>query len=101
VDPRQGPRPFNEHRTLRSTLVTIVDTENLSRPYWCTWPSSSPTGGGRAVPPECARRPALGPIMIAGSYAGKRVVDRLPERVFVVVIEGTMTAAGLLFLIRG
>jgi uncharacterized membrane protein YfcA len=39
--------------------------------------------------------------MIAGSYAGKRVVDRLPERVFVVVIEGTMTAAGLLFLIRG
>jgi hypothetical protein len=28
-------------------------------------------------------------------------VDRLPERAFVVVIEATMVAAGLLFLIRG
>jgi hypothetical protein len=44
---------------------------------------------------------ALGPIMIAGSYAGKRVVDRLPERVFVLLIEVTMVAAGLLFLLRG
>jgi uncharacterized membrane protein YfcA len=44
---------------------------------------------------------ALGPIMVGGSYVGKRVVDRLPERVFVLLIEATMTAAGLLFLLRG
>ena len=44
---------------------------------------------------------AIGPIMILGSWTGKRIVDRLPERVFVLVIEATMTAAGLLFLIRG
>jgi uncharacterized protein len=44
---------------------------------------------------------ALGPIMVAGSAAGKRIVDRLPERVFVVVIEATMMAAGTLFLLRG
>jgi uncharacterized membrane protein YfcA len=44
---------------------------------------------------------ALGPIMIAGSATGKRIVDRLPERVFVLVVEMTMIAAGLLFLIRG
>src|SRR5512138_255659 len=44
---------------------------------------------------------ALGPIMVAGSATGKRIVDRLPERVFVMVIEITMIAAGLLFLIRG
>ena len=44
---------------------------------------------------------ALGPIMIAGSWTGKRIVDRLPERVFVLVIEGTMLVAGLLFLLRG
>ncbi len=43
---------------------------------------------------------ALGPVMIVGSWAGKRIVDRLPERVFVLLIEATMTAAGLLFLIR-
>ena len=44
---------------------------------------------------------AIGPIMIAGSWAGKRIVDRLPEAAFVLVIEATMTAAGLLFLVRG
>jgi len=41
---------------------------------------------------------ALGPIMIFGSYAGKRVVDRLPERVFVHIIDATLLAAGTLFL---
>ncbi|MDE3152833.1 MAG: sulfite exporter TauE/SafE family protein [Gemmatimonadota bacterium] len=44
---------------------------------------------------------ALGPIMVLGSWAGKRLVDRLPERFFVLIIEGTMVAAGLAFLIRG
>jgi uncharacterized membrane protein YfcA len=42
---------------------------------------------------------ALGPIMVAGSFAGKRVVDRLPERVFVVIIDLTLLAAGVLFLV--
>ena len=41
---------------------------------------------------------ALGPIMVAGSFAGKRVVDRLPERVFVRVIDVTLLAAGVMFL---
>jgi len=44
---------------------------------------------------------ALGPVMIAGSWAGKRIVDRMPAQVFVTVIEVTMVGAGLLFLLRG
>jgi hypothetical protein len=44
---------------------------------------------------------AIGLIMVVGSWAGKRIVDRLSDRVFVFLIEATMTAAGLLFLIRG
>jgi uncharacterized protein len=44
---------------------------------------------------------AMAPLMILGSYAGKRIVDRVPERAFVVIIELTMVAAGLLFLVRG
>ena len=44
---------------------------------------------------------ALGPVMVLGSLTGKRLVDRLPERAFVAAIEGTMIAAGLLFLVRG
>ena len=43
----------------------------------------------------------LGPVMIAGSAAGKRIVDLLPERVFILLIEATLIGAGLLFLIRG
>lgn len=41
---------------------------------------------------------ALGPLMVAGSFAGKRVVDRLPERVFLLIIDATLLAAGGLFL---
>ena len=44
---------------------------------------------------------AIGPIMILGSYTGKRIVDRISERAFVLVIEVTMVGAGLLFLVRG
>jgi uncharacterized protein len=44
---------------------------------------------------------ALGPIMILGSFLGKRIVDRLPEKVFVAIIEAVLIAAGVMFLIRG
>jgi len=44
---------------------------------------------------------ALGPIMVGGSFLGKKIVDRLPERVFVAIIEVVLVVAGLLFLIRG
>ena len=44
---------------------------------------------------------ALGPIMILGSLLGKRIVDRLPERAFVLIIEAVLIIAGLAFLIRG
>jgi hypothetical protein len=42
---------------------------------------------------------ALGPIMILGSYIGKRIVDRLPERVFVAIIELVLVGAGGWFVI--
>ena len=44
---------------------------------------------------------ALGPIMVLGSFLGKRIVDRLPEKVFVALIEGVLVVAGVLFLARG
>jgi uncharacterized protein len=43
----------------------------------------------------------LGPVMVLGSFLGKTIVDRLPEKVFVAIIEVTLLAAGLLFLLRG
>ena len=42
---------------------------------------------------------ALAPIMIFGSFVGKRVVDRMPEKLFVLIIEATLVVAGLGFLI--
>jgi uncharacterized membrane protein YfcA len=44
---------------------------------------------------------ALGPVMILGSFIGKKIVDRIPERVFVVIIETVLVIAGLLFVVRG
>ena len=44
---------------------------------------------------------ALGPIMVGGSFVGKRIVDRISERVFVVIIELTLLAAGAQFLWKG
>ena len=44
---------------------------------------------------------ALGPVMVLGSYLGKRITDRLPVRTFTVLIELTMLAAGATFAIRG
>ena len=44
---------------------------------------------------------ALGPIMVVGSFVGKRIVDRISERVFVAIIELTLLAAGVQFLWKG
>ncbi len=44
---------------------------------------------------------SLAPIMVFGSWLGKRIVDRMPERVFIGIIEGVLLVAGGLFLIRG
>lgn len=44
---------------------------------------------------------ALGSVMVGGSFVGKRILDRLPERAFVVVIEAVLVIAGLTFLIGG
>lgn len=38
----------------------------------------------------------LAPFMILGSWVGKRIVDRLPEQVFLGLIEATLSLAGVL-----
>jgi uncharacterized protein len=44
---------------------------------------------------------ALGSIMILGSFVGKKILDRLPERLFILLVETTLLVAGIGFLIRG
>jgi uncharacterized protein len=43
----------------------------------------------------------LGVVMIAGSFVGTRIVNRLPERLFVRLVEAVLVLTGLWFLIRG
>ena len=39
--------------------------------------------------------------MVFGSFLGKRILDRLPEKVLVTMIEAVLVVADLLFPIRG
>jgi uncharacterized membrane protein YfcA len=43
----------------------------------------------------------LGVVLVVGSYLGKRLVDRVSERVFATLIELTLVVAGLYFLVSG
>jgi uncharacterized membrane protein YfcA len=44
---------------------------------------------------------ALVPFMIGGTLLGKRLLERMPEKVFAAIIEAVMVVAGLKFLIAG
>lgn len=44
---------------------------------------------------------ALAPATIGGDWVGKRILDRISERLFVVLIEIGLLVAGVLFLVRG
>ena len=44
---------------------------------------------------------ALAPVMVSGSFLGKRIVDKVPEKAFVWIIEGVLVIAGAVFLIFG
>lgn len=44
---------------------------------------------------------ALGVLMIAGSFVGTRIVSRLPERLFVKLVEAVLVLTGAWFLVRG
>lgn len=43
----------------------------------------------------------LGAVLMVGSYFGKRLVDKVSERMFALLIELTLVAAGLYFLVGG
>ncbi|MCZ6646196.1 MAG: sulfite exporter TauE/SafE family protein [SAR324 cluster bacterium] len=43
----------------------------------------------------------LAPFMIGGAWVGKLVVNRIPERVFTLIIDLTLLVAGVGFLVKG
>jgi uncharacterized membrane protein YfcA len=43
----------------------------------------------------------IGAIMILGTYLGRRLLDKVPERVFPYIVELTLLVSGVLFVVRG
>lgn len=58
-------------------------------------------GGGVLTASAALAGFALAPVMVAGSWVGKRVLDRLPERAFTLIIEGVLIFSGALLLVEG
>ncbi|HMR96243.1 MAG TPA: hypothetical protein PKE05_11935 [Microthrixaceae bacterium] len=44
---------------------------------------------------------ALAPASAAGAWVGKRIVDRLPTKVFLALVEIGLVIAGSALLVRG
>lgn len=42
----------------------------------------------------------LGPLMIAGSFAGKKILEKIPAHVFLIIVEVAILGFGIWFLIK-
>ena len=74
-----------------AAATVITHTFKLAAYGWTNLLSTEVLGAGLV----------LAPCMVAGSWLGKGVLDRLSERVFVILIEIVMVAAGALLILRG
>jgi uncharacterized membrane protein YfcA len=43
---------------------------------------------------------AIGAVMFAGAWVGRRVLDRMSERAFVILVEGLLVALGIFFVLQ-
>lgn len=43
----------------------------------------------------------IGAIMILGTFLGKRILNKVPEKIFPYIIEGTLLVSGIVFIVRG
>jgi len=44
---------------------------------------------------------AIGAVMLLGTFIGKNLLNKVPDRVFPYIIEGAMLTSGVVFIIRG
>ncbi len=43
----------------------------------------------------------IGAVMILGTFLGRKLLDRVPEKIFPYIIEGTLLVSGILFIVQG
>jgi uncharacterized membrane protein YfcA len=58
-------------------------------------------GGGVLAGAVVLEGLALAPVMVAGSWLGKRLLDRTPETTFLALIDVVLVVSGVLLLVRG
>jgi uncharacterized membrane protein YfcA len=58
-------------------------------------------GGGVLAGAVVLEGLALAPVMVGGSWLGKRLLERTPEHAFVLLIDCVLVASGALLLLRG
>lgn len=56
-------------------------------------------GYGLLDPSSATLGLAIGVVMILGSYLGDRILDRLPDRVFFLLVEAVLIVSGIQFLL--
>ena len=44
---------------------------------------------------------AIGCVMLVGVYLGRRLLGRVPERIFPYIIEATLLVSGIIFIVQG
>jgi uncharacterized protein len=44
---------------------------------------------------------AIGVVMILGTFLGKRILIKMPEKFFPYIIEGTLLLSGIIFIVQG
>ncbi|MBJ7348217.1 MAG: sulfite exporter TauE/SafE family protein [Thermoleophilaceae bacterium] len=81
--------------------ATYIGTEALATVVMHVTKLATYGGTGILTSTTALNGIALAPAMVFGSWSGKKVLDRLPEQVFVYLIEAVLLFAGCLFLIRG
>ena len=82
-------RVFPDHEAMSEAAATVIThTFKLAAYGWTSLLSSRVLVTGLL----------LAPCMFAGSWAGKRLLDRMSERFFIAMIETVMAVAGIMLI---
>jgi hypothetical protein len=78
----------------------FIGTEALGTAVMHVTKLSSYQGLGAMSPAIWLTGLLIGPVMIAGSYTGKLILDRIPIHIFAWIVEAAIVSFGIWFLIK-
>jgi len=78
----------------------FIGTEALGTAVMHVTKLSSYQGLGAMSPTIWLKGLLIGPVMIAGSYTGKLILERIPVHIFEWIVEGAVLSFGVWFLLK-